>query len=317
MGHNCSHHPPSDDFRQMGKRLSNWGRWGEDDRIGTLNFITPETLIAAGRLIRQGKIIDLGMDVNVNGIQLGGLRSNPIHLMSITSLDFRGRDDGMVVADDYIFMPLQSVTQWDGLGHVGYDGRLYNNVPADTVSTAAGSTVLSIDQIAEKGIAGRGVFLDIAALKGVDMMQAGERITIEDLEAAEARQGVQAGSGDILIIRTGWIRQFTVHNAKEKYWNGSPGLDVSCVDWLKEREIGGIASDNWAVEWVPADDPDITLPFHCIAIRDMGMTLGEIFDLEALSKDCSADNVWEFFFTAPPLKVTGGVGAAITPLAIK
>jgi kynurenine formamidase len=314
----CSHHELAAPFRELGAKLSNWGRWGDDDRIGTLNFITPGHLVAAAALIRTGKLFDLGIPVNSKGIQIGlGGRINPVHLMSVTSLDMRGREDGLFVADDFIFMPLQSVTQWDGLGHVGYDGLLYNNIPSDTVTTMNGSEVLSIDQIAAKGIAGRGVLLDIAALRGVDIMPAGDAITIADLEEAERRQGVQVGSGDILLVRTGWLRHFLIHNSAATYWNGNPGLHYSCTQWLYDREVAVVASDNWTVEVLQPDAPDLSLPLHSIAIRDMGMTLGEIFDLDALAKDCTDDGVWEFFFTAPPLKVTGGVGAAITPLAIK
>lgn len=304
-------------FRMLGKRLSNWGRWGADDRIGTLNFITPERLIAAAKLVRTGKLFDLGIPISAQGPQMGGARTNPVHLMSITPLDFRGREDGLMVADDYIFMALQSVTQWDGLGHVGYDDRLYNDIPTASVTSMGGSTQLSIDQIAAKGVAGRGVLLDIAALKGVESLDAGEGIRVADLEAAEARQGVRAGSGDILLVRTGWIRQFLVDRSPAAYWDGNPGLDYSCAEWLHSREVAVIASDNWCVETIPAGNGDYAIPFHSIAIRDMGMTLGEIFDLEALARDCADDRVWEFFFTAPPLKVSGGVGSAITPLAIK
>lgn len=317
MGHSHSH-DLAPGFRELGAKLRNWGRWGEDDRIGTLNFITPERLVAAAGAIRQGKLFDLGIPVNSQGIQMGAAgRINPVHLMSITPLDLRGREDGLFVADDFIFMPLQSVTQWDGLGHVGYDGLLYNNIPADSITTMHGSTVLSIDQIAEKGIAGRGVLLDIAALRGVDRMEAGAAIMPEELEAAEKRQGVRVGSGDILIIRTGWIRHFTIDKNPAAYWNGNPGLHYSCAQWVHDREVAVTASDNWTVELTPPDVADVQLPFHSIVIRDMGMTLGEIFDLEALARDCAEDGVWDFFFTAPPLKVTGGVGAAITPLAIK
>jgi kynurenine formamidase len=314
---NAHDHHLAPDFRALGIKLRNWGRWGDDDRVGTLNFITPERLVVAARSVRSGKLFDMGIPVNSKGIQIGGARTNPIHLMSITPLDLRGREDGLFVADDYIFMPLQSVTQWDGLGHVGYDGLLYNNIPAESITTMNGSTVLSIDQIAAKGVAGRGVLLDIAALRGVDMLPAGEAILPEDLEAAEIRQGVRVGSGDILLIRTGWIRHFVIDNSPAAYWNGNPGLHYTCAQWLYNREVAATASDNWTVECAPADTADFTLPFHSIVIRDMGMTLGEIFDLEALARDCAADGLWEFFFTAPPLKVTGGVGAAITPLAIK
>lgn len=306
-----------EDFRDIGKQLSNWGRWGADDRIGTLNLITPEHLVAAAALMKTGKLFDLGLPVSAKGIQPAGMaRANPIHLMNITPLDLTDDPNHMCIADDYIIMPLQSVTQWDGLGHVGYDGLLYNGVPAQSITTMSGSLTLSIDQIAARGIAGHGVLLDIAALKGVDQLDAPYGITVADLEAAEKRQGVRVGSGQILIIRTGWIRNFIIDGSAEAFWKGEPGLTLECAEWLHAREVACVASDNWGIERM-AVDLSGGLPLHCVLIRDMGMTLGEIFDLEALSRDCAADGVWEFFFAAPPLKVVGGVGSPITPLVFK
>lgn len=304
-----------EDFKALGKRLSNWGRWGAEDRLGTLNFITPQTIAAGAALAKTGKLFDLGLPVSSRGVQQpGSVRNNPVHLMSMTSLDLKGL--GIMIADDYIFMPLQSVTQWDGLAHVGYDDRLYNDVPTDSVTTMNGSGVFSIDQIAAKGIAGRGVLLDIARLKGVDRLKRGEPIYPADLEAAEKAQGVTVASGDILLVRTGWMRCFTIDGSSEMYMDGEPGLHLDCAEWLHQRQVAAVCSDNWAVEVL---DPTqgFGLPLHCVLIRDLGMTLGEIFILDALADDCAADGVWEFFFTAPPIKVVGGVGTPITPLAIK
>jgi kynurenine formamidase len=308
---------PMQDFREVGRRLSNWGRWGTEDQLGTLNHITARRIAAASRLARTGKLFDLGICVMRNGIQRkDGIRRNPLHMMQLTPLDLRDDPNHVCISDDYIIMPLQSVTQWDGLAHVGYDDRLYNDIPASSITTLNGSPLLSIHRIAEKGVAGRGVLLDIAALRGVDRLDAGFRILPDMLEGAEARQNVHVGAGDILLVRTGWIRHFTVDHAVESFWKGEPGIALECAEWLHTREVAAIASDNWGVEVSP-EDRSGGLPVHNVLIRDMGMTLGEIFDLDALAADCTADGVWEFFFTAPPLKVVNGVGTPITPLAIK
>jgi kynurenine formamidase len=308
---------PMQDFREVGRRLSNWGRWGTEDQLGTLNHITAGRIAAASRLARTGKLFDLGICIMRNGIQRkDGIRRNPLHMMQLTPLDLRDDPNHVCISDDYIIMPLQSVTQWDGLAHVGYDDRLYNDIPASSITTLNGSPLLSIHRIAEKGVAGRGVLLDIAALHGVDRLDAGFRILPHMLEGAEARQNVHVGAGDILLVRTGWIRHFTVDHAVEPFWKGEPGIAMECAEWLHTREVAAIASDNWGVEVSPADRSG-GLPVHNVLIRDMGMTLGEIFDLDALAADCTADGLWEFFFTAPPLKVVNGVGTPITPLAIK
>lgn len=304
-------------FHEAGQTLSNWGRWGDDDRIGTLNYLTPERVAAAAQSVQVGRIVNLGLPISAQGIQIGlGGRINPVHLMSLTSLDLRERPDRMMVADDFLFMPLQSVTQWDGLGHVGYDDCLYNGVPTSSVSTAAGSAELSIDKIAQVGVAGRGVLLDIARLRGVDRLGAGEAILPAELDAAEASQGCRVGPGDIVLIRTGWLRTFTEDGDAAAYWNGEPGLDLACADWLHDRQVAAVASDNWGVEAMPPDDREYRMPVHCVLIRDMGMTLGELFVLDELAETCAALNRWDFFFTAPPLLVVGGVGTPITPLAI-
>jgi kynurenine formamidase len=313
-----------EEFRAIGARYSNWGRWGSGDRIGTLNHITSDSVVAAGKLIKRGKIFDLAIPLDRDGVQIGvGGRTNPVHLMSCSPLDTEHfnqhliEPEGMINVDDFIMMPLQCATQWDGLGHVGYDGKFYNAVPASSITTNRGSTCLSIHQTLEKGIAGRGVLLDIAALRGIGRMAAGEVITPGDLEAAERRQKVEVRAGDILILRTGLIQHFTVDRSPAAYWNGEPGIDLSCVEWLYRRGVAALASDNWGIEVVHPHSTKFFMPVHCVLIRDLGMTLGEIFDLDALARDCEEDGAWEFFFSAPALKVSNGVGSPISPLAIK
>jgi kynurenine formamidase len=304
-----------EDFRELGKRLSNWGRWGAEDERGTLNLITPERLVAAAGLVRKGAVFDLGIPFDDQGPQPGGARINPVHLMSQTG-DTQVFPGGFRYADDYIFMPLQGASQWDALAHVYYDDQLYNGYPASDV-TVVGAFHDTIDRIA-KGVAGRGVLLDIARLRGVDWLGAGEVITPDDLEAAIAAQdSVEVGSGDILLFRTGWRRMFLEQKSAQDFMAGEPGLGQDCCEWLHEREIAAVCSDNWAIEVLPGELPDVVLNVHMVLIRDMGLTLGEILDFEELAADCAADGVWEFFFCAPPLKVTRGVGSPINPLAIK
>ena len=304
-----------EDFRAVGARVRNWGRWGAYDQRGTVNLITPARLVAAGALIRTGKVFDLGIPLDDAGPQPGGGRINPVHLMSQTG-DRQMFPGGFRYADDYIFMPLQGATQWDALAHVYYDDQLYNGYPSNDV-TVVGAFNCSIEHQA-KGIAGRGVLLDLARLKGVEWLERGYAITPADLEAAIAAQGdVAVGAGDILVFRTGWRRKFLVEKSPTNFMDGEPGLGQDCCQWLRDRDIAAVCSDNWAIEVLPGEDPNAVFNVHMVLIRDMGLTLGEIFDLEELSADCAADGVWEFFFCAPPLKVTKGVGSPINPLAFK
>lgn len=304
-----------EDFRTLGQRLRNWGRWGDRDERGTVNLITPQRLVAAAGLVRQGKIFDLGIPLDQRGPQVGGGRINPIHLMSETG-DEQLFPGGFRYADDYLFMPLQGASQWDALAHVYYDDQMYNGFPARDI-TVKGAAHCAIDGQA-KGIAGRGVLLDIAALRGVEWLEAGEVITPDDLDAAAARQGgVSVGPGDILLVRTGWRRKFRQEGDARAFMAGEPGLGQACCEWLRERDVAAVCADNWAVEVLPGETPDAFLTVHMVLIRDMGLTLGEILDFEELATDCADDGVWEFFFVAPPLKVTGAVGSPVNPLAIK
>ena len=310
-----------EDFRRIAEKVRNWGRWGKDDQIGTLNHVTPERLKAAAQLVKKGITFDVGIPFDAAGPQLGAHgRNNPLHVMTEIGVDqdFPGP---FRYADDYIVMPLQCASQWDGLSHVFYDDQMYNGYPSSEV-TEHGAKVLGVENIG-KGVAGRGVLLDVARHKGVKWMEMGEVVTPEDLDATAAAQGVEIESGDVLCLRTGWRQKFLADGPQE-FMAGEPGIGMGAIEWLHDHEIAAIACDNWAVEVLNPKDGifigeihDMVLNCHSILIRDMGLTLGEILDFDELAEDCVGDGVWEFFFCGPPLKVTGAVGSPVNPLAIK
>jgi kynurenine formamidase len=302
-------------YKAIGARISNWGRWGEDDEVGTLNFITPEVVLAATSSIRSGRRFELSIPISSDGPQIKPGRAgriNPVHLMNVLPGDFK-TDDQVLVSDDFIIMPLQSGTQWDGLSHVGYDGFFYNGVPADAIRAVGGASRNSVDRTLP-GAVTRGVLLDVARLAGVDWLQAGTGIGIAELEEAEREQGVRVRSGDVLLVRTGW-RARAVREGWEGWLGSEPGLTLECAEWLRDREVAALATDNWGVEMQPAEGG--FLPLHCVLIRDLGMMLGEMFDLEALAVDCANDGQWDFLFSAPVLRISGGAGSPISPIAIK
>jgi kynurenine formamidase len=303
-----------EDFRAVGARLSNWGRWGAQDERGTLNLITPERIAAAAALIRHGRSFDLSIRLGPDGPQApGGMRINPLHFMSATGQE-SSYPGGVRIADDYVVMPLQAGTQWDGLSHVHYDGLLYNGYEARLVS-AAGAARNAVDTLG--GVAGgAAVLLDIARLTGVAALDDGRVITPEDLSAAERAQGVSVQPGDVVLVRTGQLLRFRAGGAAA-YAGDEPGLGLACCDWLHARDVAAVASDNHGIEVLPGEDPAQFLPVHSVLIRDLGMPLGEIWDLEALAADCAQDGAWRFFLTAPVLRVAGAVGSPVTPIAIK
>jgi kynurenine formamidase len=302
--------------RALARKVSNWGRWGTDDERGTVNFITEEVVRRAAACVKRGQVFSLGLAFGADGPQIGqGGRLNPIHLMSATAGAIGPDPDGFRYADDVIIMPLQCATQWDSLAHVHYGGQLYNGFPAATI-TPAGAARNAIDKLGS-GIVSRGVLLDLARAAGVDRLPPGRAITPDDLERAERAQDVRASRGDVLLMRTGHLGVFKKDGDRVGYMRQMPGLGISCVEWLHAREIAAVATDTSAVEVIPFEDPRTPLPVHLLCIRDMGLTLGEMFDLDELAADCAADGIWEFFFSAPPLKVSGGVGSPLNPLAVK
>ncbi len=302
-------------WRKLGKQLSNWGRWGEDDQLGTSNLRTPERIKAAAELIRTGKVFDLGIPLDEHGPQFGeGGRTNPVRHMSVLG-GASSEHGAQRYNDDYVFMPLQAATQWDALSHVYYDDVLYNGFPSDSVDSS-GAHRLGIETQA-KGIVGRAVLLDVAAHVGVDWLPAGYVIMPEQLDEIAAAEGVEVRPGDIVLIRTGWRRKFVEESDGRTFLSEEPGIGLECCEWLREHDVAAVASDNWALEAVPFQTDDEVFPVHMVLIRDIGIMIGEMFDLEEIAADCREDGVYEFFLCAPVLKFTRAVGSPINPLALK
>lgn len=314
------------DFRELGQQLSNWGRWGDADEVGTLNLIGPEQIRTAASHVMSGEVISLGLPLDAFGPQPGQHngteRHNPIHLVTEKGYEPSYRGD-ICAADDYISMPLQASTQFDSLAHISYDGQMYNGF-SNRTTTWRGAQHCGIDK-AFTGVIGRGVLLDVARHHGVDALPADHVISSAELDAVADKQGVSVMAGDILVIRTGWVGRFRAGMSVAQLWSGSPGLALECASWLREHDVAVVCADNNSVEAVmtlpdgPASPcaPDQAWVFHMVAIRDMGLTLGELFDLEALSASCQGDGRYEFLFSAPNLRVTGGIGSPLNPLAVK
>jgi kynurenine formamidase len=313
------------DIRAAAVRLSNWGRWGAEDEIGTLNHIRPEDVVAAARLVQKGKVMSLALPFDSKGPQGGKSnypalgRFNPIHVMTRTGTDaYSGVLDHRKIraADDILILPLQSGTQWDGLGHIFYGDHMWNGYDCRTV-TSAGAQKCGIEQTRER-MAGRGVLLDVARMLGQEHLPDGFAITNDMLDAAERHFNVTVRRGDFLLVRTGQMEAKMAAQNWDGYSGGdAPGLAFETLDWLQQKQVAAIASDTWGVEVRPNQTDEATQPWHWIAIPMMGLTLGEIFFLADLARDCAEDRRYEFMFVAPALPITGAVGSPINPLAIK
>ena len=319
--------PSIDTVRELCERHSNWGRWGPDDQRGTLNLVTPEHVARAAGLVRSGRVISLALPYDEKGPQSGTLnRFNPIHLMTRDGADalvgssirdfYGGTDRHFRGTDDIIIMPLQSGTQWDALSHVVYEDRIYNGYSADQVSSK-GALKNDVTNAASSMV-GRGVLLDIPASQGVPWLSAGTAIGAQDLDRAVEHAGVDVGTADFVFIRTGQMAEVRDRGDWGAYAGGdAPGLGLSSVDWIAERDIAAVATDTWGMEVRPNETPDVFQPLHIVFITQMGLWVGEIFDLEGLAQDCAEDGVYEFMFCGPPLPFTYAVGSPLNPMAIK
>ena len=311
---------------EYAEKYKNWGRWGPDDEIGTLNFTSPEDIVGAAQLVKKGKTMSLGLNYDQFGPQgaktpypaMG--RFNPIHMMTRTGTDaYSGVLDhrGIRGADDLVMMPLQCGTQWDGLGHVFFEDNMWNGYDCREVTTA-GAQKAGIEKTKDKMV-GRGVFLDIPRVKGVEYLEDGYPITCADLEEACEKQGVEVREGDYVVLRTGMMERCLKDGSWDGYAGGdAAGLAFETLDWIYENKIAGYSSDTWGNEVRPCEtDENINQPWHWIAIPIMGLTMGEIWYLKDLADDCEEDKVYEFMFVGPALPITGAVGSPCNPLAIK
>jgi kynurenine formamidase len=310
------------DVLETAERLKNWGRWGPDDEVGALNFVAPEDIVNAARLVRHGKVFPLGLPLDQKGPQAGlwGGRWNPIHTMLATGTDaVAGKHDevpGLRYADDAINLPTQCATQWDALAHIFLEDRMWNGYDARLVDSR-GAPRCGIEHAIGKMV-GRGVLLDVARHKGLDFLKDGYPITIADLEATAAAEKVEVRRGDFCIVRTGQMEERLARGEWGTHAGGpAPGLAFETCEWIFEKEIATICSDTWGIEVRPNETDDLGQPLHWVTIPAIGVTHGEMFFLADLAADCAADQVYEFFFTAPPLNITHGTGSPINPLAIK
>ncbi|QEV98849.1 cyclase family protein [Microbacterium caowuchunii] len=302
----------------------NWGRWGEDDVLGTLNFIDEPTRAAAARLVVEGRTVSLAQSFDEDGPQRGWKkRNNPVHTMTGTGLDHERNPDfnphGIGGADDVIMMPLQCSTQWDGLGHIFDRGLAYNGRRAGDVVTTQGDGVTGIEHAAAV-IVSRGVLLDMGRHLRPDTgeLEDGYAITAADLDACIAAQGATSAvrRGDILLVRTGQLARARRNGWGEYAGGAAPGLSITTAGWLHRSEIAAIATDTWGFEVRPNEFDESFQPLHQIVIPNMGLTVGEMWDLEEIGRVCADRGRYEFLLSAPPLPITGAVGSPINPIAV-
>jgi kynurenine formamidase len=305
--------PP--EVKELAGRVRNWGRWGDDDEIGTLNLITDAVVTAAAREITTGRRLSLGLALDGQGPQTGAIpgRDNPTHEMIMVDTPLTGDPDNFTTSDDKVTLALQAATHWDALAHVSYEGTLYNGVPSSVI-TGSGAEHMGIDKI--HTLVSRGVLLDLAAAKGVDTLEGGYALTAADLDAACEFGKVSVRAGDVVLLRTGQMRWFLAGD-REKYGTPASGPSLQTVEWFHDHDVAAVATDNLTFEVYPSEREDAILPVHLLHLVDMGMTQGQNWYLEELSRDCAADGRYSFFLDASPLPFTHAVGSPLNPVVVK
>ena len=288
----------------------NWGRWGDDDERGTLNLLTPEAVLAATQVCRTGKVYSLALPIQREGVPIFDYRGAPQRLSLTSNTDndryeVFGAPEGLGSNEDVLVLASHSITHMDALSHVFAEGTMYNDFGAEEFTTAKGAQHLDVAQTAS--FAGRGVLLDLPRHQGVDWLEPGQVVDAAQLEACRAAQDVELRSGDILLVRTGWLDLFAT--GADGY--AQPGLGKDAVSFVDDHDISVVGADNAAIECMPFDDNEF-LCVHIALLVNRGVTLLEHLYLAELA----ADGCHEFLLAVGGLKVTGAAGSPINPIAI-
>jgi len=306
--------------------LSNWGRWGDDDALGTLNYVTPEVTVAAAAEIQTGRSVSCAWPIT-NKHQEGDLFGTPQRFMlnhgqglgdpdRVLPPHRRPGDRGFGASEfvGFVFHGL-NITHLDALSHIFWDKKMYNGYPAELVTSQLGATRLAVTDVKD-GISTRGVLLDVARARGVDWLEPGTPVTPADLEAAEERQGVRVRAGDAVFMRTGYGRS-RHENGPGKTSRGQPGWHASALPWLHAREVALIGCDT-GQDVTPSGyyEAGLNLPVHSIGIAAMGLWLLDNMDLEAVGEVAQELSRWSFFLSLQPLRLEGATGSPLNPVAL-
>ena len=302
---------------------SNWGKWGPDDEVGSLNYLTDQEVLRGIKSVTKGEVHTLQRLINdPKGDPVWPGRAPAERTMLLDEATWDSDDapqfpGGLHYADDKINAFLQGSTQYDALGHVWYGGKLWNGYDART--TVGGMDKASVEPIAQRGVVGRGILLDMARFVGKDAMDKGETFTHEDLVKCAEAQGTTIEKHDIIVIRTNFIQRF--FDEGEKFYEGfnEPGLVYSpeLVEWFQDMEIPNLVTDTIANEVTFDPNNGVALVLHNALMRNLGVTLTEIADLETLAESSAQDKQYTFLYAAAPLKVHRATGSPVNPLAIK
>jgi kynurenine formamidase len=310
--------PVPDAFSEVAARVRNWGRWGAEDELGTLNLIDDAARRRAAASVSTGEAFALGLPLSAaEGIQAGFIegRVNPSRTMIQVNHPLSPDPSWICASEDVLSLATQCATHWDALAHVSYGGVLYNGYPASSVSED-GAARCGIHRL--RTVIGRGVLLDVARAMDLAVLDPGYPIMPEDLDAACALARLEVAPGDIVLVRTGQM----VHLEPGRrdlvaYTWPSPGLTIETAEWFRAHDVAAVATDTLVFEVFPTQYEDIYLPVHLLHLVEMGLTQGQNFVLDPLAEACAADGRYSFLLDATPLPLTAGLGSPLNPVALR
>ncbi len=292
-----------DELEAMFQRCSNSGRWGADDELGTMNYITAAKRIAAAQLVKTGEVVSIGRDISKTASKVD---PHPVQLM----ITYNGNSPG--ISDYFTMAPHgMTITHLDALSHFTFDDTLYNGRKRSATMTADGAQWGSIYAM-RQGVFTRGVLLDVAAARGVPWYESNEYVTVADFEAAEKRQNVRVSSGDALLVRTGMERMEQERGIQDTYPRA--GFHAECAEWMHQREVAIYGGD--CIEKLPYPSERFPSAMHMIALASMGLPILDWPALTTLAETCSREKRWDFLLTTAPMRLPGGTSAPVNPLCL-
>jgi hypothetical protein len=301
--------PPEDVVLGYLESCSNVGRWGPDDELGTMNFVTPEKVLEASRLVTKGRVVSIAQDLLTSPSQKN--RFKPVAFKMVVGSE----PTDTACAEEIGYLPHgPQVTHLDSITHVYFEGQMWNGRKAADWVDENGMRFGSVYAL-RNGIVTRGVLLDVARARGVAYLPNLEWVTVEDLESAEQRQNVHVGRGDVLLVRTGLgAREAAEGEEDGSFKSGRTGLAPEVSKWMFEREVALFSGD--CTERMPVPYERVTLPLHHIAAAAIGLNLVDHAALEELGDVCEEEGRWEFLYMVAPLRIPRSTGSAVNPLCV-
>ncbi len=299
---------------------TNWGTWGQDDELGAVNYLTGAEVLRAAAAIEHGKTFTLGVPIgHPDGDPKTPSRPENQHYMRRDRGHYEAGKlpaDGRQGAEDVLLFAVHGTTHVDALGHSWYGDEMYNGFDPET--TKGGLDRCSVEPIADHGVVGRGVLLDIARHRDVEHLEYDATISLSELRACADEQGLELEKRDIPLIRTGWLERYYAGEREPIEAFDEPGITYTeeLAGWFHEMEIPAFATDTLANERTYPES-GIRLPLHATFIRDQGILFTEIALLDELAEDCAEDGKYDFMYVCSPLSIVGGTGSPVNPIAIK